>query len=234
MSQNKIALVTGSNRGIGLELVKNFCQLGFTTIMTSRDLDEGKCALESLEQNGFKPILKYLDVTNLDSIKLLRAFIEKDFGRLDILVNNAGIYLDEGKNLTEIDPDIFSMTVQTNLEGPFFLLNQFLPMMKKNNYGRIINISSGYGQLSSMTAQVGSYKISKLALNGLTQIMASELKNYNIKINSVCPGWVHTRMGGENAPRSPDQAAKGMLWLALLADSGPSGKFFRDRDELDW
>jgi NAD(P)-dependent dehydrogenase (short-subunit alcohol dehydrogenase family) len=151
-----------------------------------------------------------------------------------VLINNAGVYLDEGLKLSEEDSAILEKTMRTNLLGPFNLIHSFLPLMKKNNYGRIVNVSSGYGQMDEMDySGAGSYKLSKLALNGLTRILASEVSG-NIKINAVCPGWVRTDMGGPNAPRSAEEAAQSILWLAELEEDGPSGGFFRNGQQISW
>lgn len=234
-NQTKIALVTGANRGIGLETALQLANLDMEVILTSRNEIKGKKALDAISDNQLKLHYHVLDVADLVSIRELKDFIISRFGRLDILVNNAGVYLDESESILEIDPEIFRTTLHTNLFGPFHICQEFLPLMVRNGYGRVVNVSSGYGALKVLDSpQVGSYKLSKLALNGLTRLMASAVDSGKVKVNSADPGWVHTDMGGPTAPRSPQQAAKGIIWLATLPENGPSGKFFYDKKLIEW
>ena len=181
-----------------------------------------------------------LDVDHAISIENLKIFVEKEFGRCDILINNAGIFPDI--NLLERNlPSIFDMDLEairkamtTNVFGPILLCQALTPLMKKNKYGRMVNISSGLGQLSDMNGGYPAYRISKTAINAVTRIFADELKNENILVNSMCPGWVKTDMGGPSAPRSVKEGADTAIWLATLPNGGPSGKFFRDRKKIPW
>ncbi|MFD0861917.1 SDR family oxidoreductase [Sungkyunkwania multivorans] len=235
MMNRKIALVTGANRGIGLETVRQLASNGIHTILTARNEAKGRETVASLKEEGLLVDFQRLDVTNEQQAKAVAAAIEKTYGGLDILINNAGVYLDESESIDEVTPKTFEDTLHVNLFGPFYLIQALLPMMKKNNYGRIVNISSGYGSNAALrSAQVGSYKLSKNALNGMTQLFADAVKDLNIKINAADPGWVHTEMGGKAAPRSPEQAAEGILKLALLKDDGPSGRFFFDGEPKEW
>lgn len=235
MSQfRNIVLVSGGNKGIGLELSKQLAEKNYQVILGSRDRVKGQNAVSSLQKQGIDIRFVELDVDSPESIQNAVKDIQDTYGRLDVLINNAGIYLDEGLMLSEEDPSILEKTMRTNLLGPYQLIRSFLPLMKKNNYGRIINISSGYGQLHEMDEPgTGSYKLSKLALNGLTRILASEVSG-NIKINAVCPGWVRTDMGGPHAPRSAEEAARSILWLAELEEDGPNGGFFRNGKKISW
>ena len=231
----KIALVTGANKGIGFETCRQLGQQGIEVILTSRNEGKGRQAQEVLQQEGLNIHYHPLQVTNLESVFQLKDYVVNTFGRLDILINNAGVYLDENENIIDIEPDIFRSTLHINLFGPFYLCRTFLPLMKQKGYGRIVNVSSGYGALRSLDSpNVGSYKLSKVALNGLTRLMSSAVDNNRVKVNSADPGWVHTDMGGPSAPRSPQQAAEGIVWLATLPDNGPSGKFFYDKKVVDW
>ncbi|NHM30234.1 SDR family NAD(P)-dependent oxidoreductase [Neobacillus terrae] len=235
MSQfRKIALITGGNKGIGFELSKQLAEKNFQVLLGSRDRDKGQKTVSSLQKQGYEVSFVELDVDNTESIQKAVECVQQTYGRLDVLINNAGVYLDEGIKLIEEDPAILEKTMRTNLLGPYHLIRSFLPLMKKNNYGRIVNISSGYGQMDEMDyTGAGSYKLSKLALNGLTRIIASEVSG-NIKVNAVCPGWVRTDMGGPNAPRSAEESSRSILWLAELEEDGPSGGFFRNGQRISW
>jgi NAD(P)-dependent dehydrogenase (short-subunit alcohol dehydrogenase family) len=235
MSQDKkVALVTGGNRGIGYELVKQLALNGFQVILTSRNPEMGYKAAQKLKESDLIVSFLLMDVDNQESIRQAASTVKERYGRLDVLINNAGVYLDENEKLLTMDPFILEKTMATNFFGVYHVIYSFIPLMQKQGYGRIINVSSGYGEMREMTDQgVGAYKLSKLALNGLTQLIAAEL-NGNIKINAVCPGWVSTDMGGSSAPRTPDQAAKSILWLATIGLDGPNGGFFRDGKLISW
>ena len=235
MSQDKqVALVTGGNRGIGYELVKQLAQKGFQVILASRDPKTGQEAAEKLKRSGLDVSFVLLDVDNPESIRKAEMTVNGKYGRLDVLINNAGVYLNVNEKLLIMDPSILEKTMRTNFFGAYHVIHSFMPLMEKQGYGRIINVSSGYGAMKDMSVQgAGAYKLSKLALNGLTQLISGEVKG-DIKINAVCPGWVSTDMGGPSAPRTPKQAAESILWLATIGPEGPSGGFFRDGKQIDW
>lgn len=233
-TNNKIALVTGANRGIGLEACRQLAKLGITVILSSRDSAKGEQSKQQLEKQGINVIFHQLDVTNEDSLKHMETFVREQYGRLDILVNNAGIFPGKMDNALSSTVDTLRAAMETNLYGPFHLCQTFIPMMRKNNYGRIVNMSSGMGQLSDMNGGCPAYRTSKTALNALTRLFADELKDTNVLINSMCPGWVRTDMGGPNATRNVEEGADTIIWLATLPDGGPSGGFFRDRQLIPW
>jgi NAD(P)-dependent dehydrogenase (short-subunit alcohol dehydrogenase family) len=235
MSHDKqVALVTGGNRGIGIELVKQLALNGFKVILTSRDPEMGNEAVQKLKQLDLDVSFVEMDVTNQESIHQAAVTVNEKYGRLDVLINNAGVYLDENEKLLAMDPCILEKTMATNFFGVYYCLRSFIPLMEKQGYGRIINISSEYGAMSEMSYPgVGTYKLSKFAQNGLTRLVAAEI-NGDIKINAVDPGWVSTDMGGPSAPKTPSQAAKSILWLATIGPEGPSGGFFRDGKETSW
>ncbi|MGZ6507277.1 MAG: SDR family NAD(P)-dependent oxidoreductase [Tumebacillaceae bacterium] len=235
MNQPKkpLALVTGSNRGIGLELVKQLAASGYHVVLGSRRANAEEIS-DSLRAQGFDVSFLLLDVDDLDSINHAARIIEEQHGRIDVLINNAGVYLDEGIGLLDVPIDVLEKTMKTNLMGPYYLSRAILPMMQKQKYGRIVNISSGYGSMEEMRHQgTGAYKLSKLALNGMTQLLAVEVSG-NVKINAVCPGWVRTDMGGPHASRSVEDAVKSILWLVTLDEKGPHGGFFRDGQPISW
>ncbi len=236
--QNYIALVTGANRGIGYEICRSLAKQGYNVILTSRVKDEGLRAVEKLiidKSITGKIFFHILDVTDEQSINNIYNWICRQYDRLDILVNNAGIYLDEGKSVFDISEDIMRKTMEVNFYGAFRICRKFIPLMRQNGFGRIVNVSSGYGAMNEMGGHTAAYRISKTALNALTLIIADELKNYSsIKVNAVCPGWVSTDMGGTMAPISPRTAAEDIVHFATIDENGPTGRFFRFRKEIDW
>ncbi len=238
--QQKIAVVTGANRGIGKEICRQLARQGVLVVLTSRDEPKGLAACKELEREELPVRFHELDVKHAGSIQHLVNFLQKEFGRCDILINNAGVFLDKSDHYTKI-PSIFNAQVdtireslETNVFGPLLLCQAIIPLMKKNNFGRIVNLSSGMGQLSDMNGGYPGYRISKTALNAVTRIINDELKEFNILVNSMCPGWVRTDMGGPNATRDVDEGADTAVWLATLPDKGPRGGFFRDRKEIPW
>lgn len=235
MSQDKkVALVTGGNRGIGYELVKQLALNGFKVILASRDPEVGHKVTQKLNEIDLDVTFVRLDVGDQESIRQAATVVNDKYGKLDVLINNAGVYLDEHERLLTMNPSLLENTMDTNFFGVYHVIRAFLPFMKKRGYGRIINVSSEMGAMRDMSSQgAGAYRLSKLALNGLTQLIAAEVKG-DIKINAVCPGWVSSEMGGPSAPRTPKRAAESMLWLATIGPEGPSGGFFRDGKELDW
>jgi NAD(P)-dependent dehydrogenase (short-subunit alcohol dehydrogenase family) len=235
MSHDKqVALVTGGNRGIGYELVKQLALNGFKVILASRDPEMGHEAAQKLKESNLDVSFVVMDVDDQESICHSATTVNEEYGRLDVLINNAGVYLDENEKLLTMEPSILEGTMTTNFFGTYHVIRSIIPLMEKQGYGRIINVSSEYGAMSEMSYQgVGAYKLSKLALNGLTRLVAAEI-NGDIKINAVDPGWVSTDMGGPSAPRTPKQAAESILWLATIGPEGPNGEFFRDGRRIDW
>lgn len=233
----KIALVTGANRGIGFETCRQLAQQDFRVVLTSRDQTLGEEAAEILRQEGLEIIFHQLDVTIEDQVSRVCDFVVREYGRLDVLINNAGVSLDEGASVFDIAESVFEETLAVNFYGPMRMTRAFIPVMKRNDYGRVVNVSSGLGSLEAMGAmggQAATYRVSKVALNALTRLMASGVKEYNIKINAVCPGWVKTRMGGLEAPRDVAEGVDTIVWLATLPASGPTGGFFKDRKRHPW
>lgn len=241
-SKKRVALVTGGNRGIGFEIGRLLASKGITVLIGARDQERGLTAQDNLLSQGLEAQFVLLDVTNALSIQAAVGRIKDDFRRLDILVNNAGILVDSHTGIGELSIAILQNTLETNAFGPLLLSQSCIPLMKANNYGRIVNISSTLGSLTDMAgrdshdAKVHSpaYRLSKTMLNGITVMLAAEMRGTNILINSACPGWVRTDLGGSQAPLSPEQGADTPVWLATLPDGGPTGGFFRDRQPIPW
>lgn len=232
----KIAIVSGGNRGLGLEAVKQLAMKGFKVYLGSRDLEKGQKALNQLlaDDPNLHIELIQLDVTKSASIKAAASKVKDEYGHLDVLVNNAGVMLDtgEGSNKAlEVDPVIVLKTMEVNLTGPLTMIQAFAPLMPKGS--RVINVSSGMGSLKDMEGGWAAYRSSKTALNALTRIFSAELKDQEISVNSICPGWVKTDLGGESAPRTPLEGVQSIIWLATT-ENPPSGGFFRDQKPIDW
>jgi NAD(P)-dependent dehydrogenase (short-subunit alcohol dehydrogenase family) len=234
MNQKKIALVTGANRGIGFEICRQLAANNFHVILTARDKTKGQEALNILQQEDIQVDFYPLQVTSSASRNDLKRYVVDKFITLDVLINNAGILIKNSGGALDVSIEDMKETFETNLLGPLALAQQFIPLMKINKYGRIVNISSTMGSLSQMGSGYAAYRISKTGLNAATRILANETMGHNILINSLCPGWVKTDMGGAGADRSATEGAASAIWLANLPDGGPSGKFFRDKKEIPW
>ncbi|MCB9294836.1 MAG: SDR family oxidoreductase [Lewinellaceae bacterium] len=230
----RIALVTGANRGIGVETCRQLLAAGYRVILTSRDKQKGTDAARRLDGTGAGVAFHPLDVSQPASIETLQQFVEQEYGRLDVLVNNAAIHYDTWQEVTAPDFAVVQEAITTNLLGPWRLCAAFLPLMRRNRWGRIVNVSSGSGALHSMGSETPAYGITKAALNALTIKLARATARDGILANAVCPGWVRTDMGGPAAPRSVEQGAASVLWAVQLPDDGPTGGFFRNGKRLEW
>jgi NAD(P)-dependent dehydrogenase (short-subunit alcohol dehydrogenase family) len=229
---DRVALISGGNRGIGREIARQLAGQSYRVVIGSRELAKGEEAAHELGQNV---TAVQLDVTDEDSIVAAVASVERDLERLDVLVNNAGIVGGGwSTNAVDVDLDEVRRTLETNLFGAWRLTEAALPLMRKNGYGRIVNISSGMGQLSDMGGHSPAYRLSKTGLNVLTRMLTAELGEENVLVNSVCPGWVRTDMGTQSARVSVQEGADTPVWLATLPDDGPRGGFFRNREPIPW
>jgi NAD(P)-dependent dehydrogenase (short-subunit alcohol dehydrogenase family) len=228
----RVALVSGGNRGIGLEICRGLAERGVGVALGSRDPDAGEEAAARLREAGGKVKVVQLDVTDPRSVSAAARHLGEVGWSVDILVNNAGVYT-EGSPL-EVQPDALELGWQVNLRGPWRLVRAFVPGMVERGWGRVVNVSSGSGSFGEgLDTDHSAYAAAKAGLNALTLTLARSVPDA-IKVNAMCPGWVHTRMGGAAAPRTPEEGADTAIWLATLPDDGPTGGFFRDREPIAW
>ncbi len=235
MPARKIAIVTGGNRGIGREIARQLMKADMFVVIGCRT--EPKCAMavDELTREGGNIAGFPLDVNDTKSVKRFVEHVEKHHGAPSILVNNAGVYPESTESkVVDTATSVWRETFETNLFGAVRMCREVVPPMKKIRYGRIVNISSGLGQLHQMGEGSPAYRVSKAALNALTRTLAAEVAGSGILVNSMSPGWVQTDMGGENAPRTVEEGADTAVWLCLLPSNGPTGQFFRDRKPIPW
>jgi NAD(P)-dependent dehydrogenase (short-subunit alcohol dehydrogenase family) len=230
----RTALVTGGNRGIGLEVCRRLGALGYRVLLGGRNREQAEAAASSLRQEGSQILARVLDVTDAGSIREFAEAVEKEFGGVDVLVNNAAVLLSEDGEVLRVPADDFRESMETNVYGPLLLCQALMPGMRRRRYGRVVNVSSGAGQLATMTDYAPPYSVSKAALNALTRQLAQAGRDRNVLVNAVDPGWVRTDMGGPSAPRSVEQGADTIVWCATLPDGGPTGGFFHDRRSIEW
>ncbi|MFL6520868.1 MAG: SDR family oxidoreductase [Chthoniobacterales bacterium] len=232
MRNAKTALITGANKGIGFEVARELARMGLRVFIGARKVEAGRAAAEKLKADGDIEFLE-IDVSDADSIRRAADDLAGHTDRLDVLVNNAGILLDDDKDALAITPEIFEATLRTNTLGPWLVAQAFAPLLKKSREPRIVNVSSGGGQLEDgADGWAPAYCVSKTALNGVTVQLAAALPK--CAVNSVCPGWVRTDMGGENANRSVAEGAATIVWLATDAPHDLTGKFVKDRKVIPW
>jgi NAD(P)-dependent dehydrogenase (short-subunit alcohol dehydrogenase family) len=221
-------LVTGANRGIGLEAARQLANAGLDVVLTARDSDAGRTAAKRL---GVR--FEQLDVSSEASVRDCAARLEREGIAVDVLVNNAGVLKSGG--IIDVDDELMWQTLEVNLLGPLRTARTFMPGMIDRGYGRVVNVSSGAGSLTEATPYTPAYSISKAALNMLTRHLAFAAEGHgDVKVNAMCPGWVRTDMGGQGAPRSVAEGADTLVWLATLPADGPTNGFFRDRQPAAW
>ncbi len=229
----KTVLVTGANKGIGREVARQLVGRGFHVFIGARDAKAGRGAAEDLANGGGKTTFLEIDVSDDASVRSAAREFARHSDHLDVLINNAGIIADGDDGILKITDDIFRKTIETNTLGPLRVARAFEPLLSKSKTPRLINVSSSGGQLTGgADGWAPAYCISKTALNGVTSQLAAALPKF--AINSVCPGWVRTDMGGQNATRSVEQGADTIVWLAADAPQTLTGKFLRDRKEIPW
>jgi NAD(P)-dependent dehydrogenase (short-subunit alcohol dehydrogenase family) len=231
----RVAVVTGGNKGIGFEICRQLARKKLKVVLAARDPHKGRAAAEQLQAEGLDVVFHPLDVTDAGQVQALSGAMAEQHGRCDVLVNNAGILIDKrSASVMETAVETFRTTLETNFYGPLMLTQALVPVMRENDYGRVVNLSSGLGQLEEMGDGTPAYRASKTALNALTRMFAAATKGEGILVNAMCPGWVRTDMGGQSATRGVEKGAETAIWLATLPKDGPSGGLFRDRRPIKW
>jgi NAD(P)-dependent dehydrogenase (short-subunit alcohol dehydrogenase family) len=229
------ALISGGARGIGRGIAQGLAEAGYRVVITARDRSTAEQAAAELSEGMPGSVHGLpLEVTDAASVESLIEAIGSDPGRLDVLVNNAGILPDHRVSAAEADLTQAHEIVEINLFGAWRLTQAALPLLRKSEHPRIVNVSSGLGQLSDMGSGMPGYRVSKAGLNALTRVFANEERDHGVLVNTMCPGWVRTDLGGPNARRSVEQGADTAIWLATLPDDGPTGGYFRDRQPIPW
>jgi NAD(P)-dependent dehydrogenase (short-subunit alcohol dehydrogenase family) len=228
-----VAVVTGANRGIGRAVVRRLAGEGFLAVLGARDEARGRAVAEELGGAGAGVVSCALDVDDEASVRGAVQWVESELGRCDALVNNAAIDYDTDARATTADLDRVHRAMETNLFGAWRTALAFLPLLRRSPHPRLVNVSSGSGSISDMSAGTPAYSVSKAALNALTRILAAELRADRVLVNAVCPGWVATDMGGRGG-RPVEDGAASVVWAVLLGDDGPSGGFFRDGRPVAW
>jgi NAD(P)-dependent dehydrogenase (short-subunit alcohol dehydrogenase family) len=232
-SKKPVVVVTGANRGIGFEICRQLALRKAEVVLTARSRSKGEQAVHQLGKIGLHATSVALDVTKARSIAGLREFLEEHFKKVDVLINNAGIIDDEDSPGLQVGLDAIRRTLETNTLAPLAVSQALAVLLRKSLAPRIINVSSGMGALSEMGSDHAAYRISKTALNAVTGILSAALRG-KVAVNSMCPGWVKTDMGGAGAPRDVGQGSDTAVWLALDAPQNLTGKFLRDRKVIDW
>jgi NAD(P)-dependent dehydrogenase (short-subunit alcohol dehydrogenase family) len=246
----RIALITGANRGLGLEMSRQLGRLGFTVLMGARNEEQGELAAQQLRDEGLDAHAVRLDVSRREDIEQIAEHVSEQYGRLDVLVNNAAVLLDINVQPSQVEESVLRQSFEVNFFGPFLLTQRLTPLLRKSSSGRVVNMDTGVASLAQLADPDSplkddicpAYQTSKAALNALTLVFAKELGDSGVKVNSACPGWVMTDMGHEDLPNYGDAARpktveEGVdtpVWLATLADDGPTGGFFTDRQLRDW
>ncbi len=240
-----IALITGANKGIGLETARQLAQKGIHVLIGARDAEKGQAAAQALQAEGYQADAIVLDVSSEQSVKQAAQLVGDRYGKLDILVNNAGInpeYPQGVFSFEQLSLDLLMQIYQTNVFGPFLTIREFLPLLRKSEAGRIVNTSSSGGSLTDQSnpdspyyfVNTAGYNSSKTSLNALTVQLAKQLADTHIKVNSACPGWVQTDMGSAAAPRTVEEGARIIIQLATLPNDGPNGGFFDENGAIGW
>ena len=227
----RVATVTGANRGLGKEVSRQLAEQGDIVIVTARQLSSAQQTVEELGMDNL--LAAQLDITNQESVDRLVEFVQQHFSAVDVLINNAAIHYDTWQNVVNADLNTVQEAMDTNVYGAWRMTQAFLPLLENSQQARIVNVSSGAGAMKNQTGSTPAYSMSKIALNSLTLMLANQLKSSGILVNAVCPGWVATDMGGSGG-RPVEQGASGITWAANLPANGPTGGFFRDGEEIEF
>lgn len=230
----RVALVSGGNRGLGLQVVRILADRGMRVVLGSRSVESGRAGVELLGNLADRVTVRQLDVTDTPSVARLASWLGRRLGRCDVLVNNAAVLIDDDEHASTTDLEVVRCTLETNLLGTWRLTEAVVPLMSLCRYGRIVNVSSTLGSLASMRQSLPAYRVSKCAVNALTRILADELAEDGILVNACCPGPAHIESGNGNEPIRLSASADTPVWLATLPDDGPTGGFYRGRVPIDW
>jgi NAD(P)-dependent dehydrogenase (short-subunit alcohol dehydrogenase family) len=237
----KIAVVTGANRGLGLATAQALAERSFRVLMLGRNEERIREAAEPLREKDLDVETHVVDVTSDDAVDAFARELEDRVDHLDVLVNNAGAFFESRDpaepsafSALQVRPEVVMKTLDVNALGALRMSQALAPLLCRSSEGRVVNVSSGLGALEDMGGSWPGYRISKTALNAVTRTLAAELESAGVKVNSICPGWVRTEMGGPGADRSIEEGVRGILWAATLDDDGPTGGFFRDGERIPW
>ncbi len=233
-AENRVAVVTGGNRGLGLALVRALAKRGMRVVMTTRSLDRGRAALDLLGDLADRVAARQLDVTDQDSVARLASWLDQQLGRCDALINNAAVLIDDERGSADVELDVVRRTLETNLLGTWRLAQAIAPLMRRQHYGRIVNISSELGSLHSMGPGLPAYRVSQAAINALTRMLAGDLADDGILVNACCPGPPEVNIAGSRDAVEFTPSADTAVWLATLQEDGPTGGFFRDGKAVEW
>lgn len=234
MNPPAIIVVTGASRGLGRAAARRLATEGHRVVATARQVADLEPLRAELAASGHPLACHALDVTDAPSVAALAHWLRRHFDHIDGLINNAGISDRFDTSLLELAPEVLATILETNLFGVLRVTQALFPLLRASAAGRVVNLSSGMGQLAEMGSGAPAYRIAKTALNALTRILAAETAASGIKVNALCPGWCRTDLGGDAAPRSAEEGIDSVVWLATLPDDGPSGGFFRDRQPIPW
>jgi NAD(P)-dependent dehydrogenase (short-subunit alcohol dehydrogenase family) len=232
--EDRVAVVTGGNRGLGLALVRALAQRRTRVVMATRSLDRGWAALDLLGDLADRVAVRQLDVTDQSSVTRLTSWVESQLGRCDVLVNNAAVLIDDERGSLDVDLNIVRRTLETNLLGTWRITQAVAPLMRRHHYGRIVNISSSLGRLSSMGIGLPAYRVSQTSISALTRMLACDLAGDGILVNVCCPGLPDVSIGGACSAVEFTPSADTAMWLTTLPDDGPTGLFFRDGEVIEW
>jgi NAD(P)-dependent dehydrogenase (short-subunit alcohol dehydrogenase family) len=230
----RTALVTGANRGLGREVVRQLATQGHRTILTARHAESAEHAAAEMRASGLDVLALTMDVVSLPSIEAARRTLAEWDLHIDMLVNNAAVLVGDHDHVLDTSVERYRETIETNVIGAIAVSQAFVPAMVDQRFGRVVNVSSAAGQLSTMSTYAPAYSLSKAALNAFTRQLAAATKRCGVLVNCACPGWVRTDMGGPSAPLSVEQGADTIVWLATLPIGGPTGGFFSKRRQIDW